>query len=221
MSYIWENYSIDNTYKLALKNYCPYTEVFEMVNGTAKVNIVYRFFKVYTYLFEGIETEEQLMKIFKEEDFNMIFHILANIDMYSGLSLKDIEMLKIYLDICNGLYGINPEYFEHMEFEHKYKLLSYIHLRQEQQNCNNYFFDCLSELFPIQVYFSENKDTYIVQIWNDENKVFSATKEYTAKELYECTKYLLCDYWINVEVYWKIPIGICGDVMKVDNIQLI
>ena len=94
-------------------------------------------------------------------------------------------------------------------------------MKKETKYSNNYFFDCLSELLPIQVYYSEDKDTYIVQICQSENKMFGEGKNYTAKELYEYAKYLLCDYWIAVEDYWEVPIGICGNTMQVDNIQII
>lgn len=51
MSYIWENYKVDNEYILALKDFCPYTEIFEMVDGKANVNILYRFMNLYDILF--------------------------------------------------------------------------------------------------------------------------------------------------------------------------
>ena len=45
--------------------------------------------------------------------------------------------------------------------------------------------------------------------------------DYSSKELYTLIKQVLCDFWIKVEDYWKVPIGIVGDEMRIDNIQMI
>lgn len=219
MPFIWEKYDSKREYELATRNFCPYTEVLQTVNNISNVNIMYRFSKI-KYLLEEYSDSENLINCILDKDgFNTLFHLLANIDFFSGLSSEDFERMDIYIDIQKGLYGIDNDLFNRLSFAHKYKLLSYMLLGKNNKGRNNLFFDCITELFEVELDYSEFKETYIIQICIAEDYEFEG--RYTAGELYMLTKELLCDFWINVTEYWQIPIGIIGEEIHIDNIQII
>lgn len=219
MAYLWEGYELKNEYKLAVQKFCPYTEIFQTVNNVSKVNLLYRFSKIKDSLEDCFESKEKLDETIGDNGFNTLFHILANIDFFAGITLQDFQMMHIYDEICNGFYGVDISLFERLSFEHKYKLLSYMHLCIEDDHRNNLFFDCITELFDVNLNYSEFADTYIIQINGKKDYVWEGN--YTSQELYNLSKELLCDFWVNVEVYWNIPIGIVDDEMCIDRIQII
>ena len=221
MAYLWEDYNLKNEYLLATKSFCPYTEIFETVNNVSRVNILYRFTKIRDSLSDYFESEEKLKREIGDKGFNTLFHVLANIDFYAGLSEKDFRMMKIYEEVCDGLYGVDVALFKKMTFEHRYKILSYMILRKENRNRKNLFFDCITELFDVSLNYSEFEDIYILQLWCNPDKVYGTDGGYTAKQLYDLAKEMLCDFWINVEDYWKNPIGILMDENCIDEIQII
>ena len=219
MAYLWDDYELKNKYELALQDFCPYTEIFQTVNNVSRVNLLYRFSKVKESLDDCFESKEKLWANIGEDGFNTLFHILANIDFFAGISLKDLRMMCICDEICRGFYGIDTSLFEKLSFIHKYKLLSYMFLRTENAHRKNLFFDCLTEFFDVNLNYSEFADTYIIQVNGKEDHVWEGN--YTSLELYDLTKELLCDFWVKVEVYWDIPIGIVGDEIYIDRIQII
>lgn len=221
MSYIWENYKVDNEYILALKDFCPYTEIFEMVDGKANVNILYRFMNLYDILFAEIDMEKSFLDVYETGDFNILFHNLANLDLVSGLSKKDLRMMRMYYEVCEGLYGKQAKKLKQMEFVHKYKILSYMDTRKQNRCKDNIFFDCIAELFDSSIFYSEFKDTYIINIKCSPDMRYGENKLYSAKDLYDVVKKLLCDFWLNVEEYWKVPICVVGADNQIGNIQII
>lgn len=219
MAYLWEDYDLKNEYVLALQNFCPYTEIFQTVNNVSRVNLLYRFSKVRDSLDDCFESKEKIQNSIGRNGFDTLFHLLANIDFFAGISLEDFQMMHIYNEICSGYYGIDTDLFERLSFRHKYKLLSYMLLRRNNEGRDNLFFDCITELFDAGLYFSEFADTYIIQIHGKKDYIWEGN--YTSQELYNLTKELLCDFWVNTEVYWEIPIGIVDDEMHIDRIQII
>lgn len=219
MSYLWEDYDLRNEYVLALKGFCPYTEIFQSIDNVSRVNLLYRFFKIKNCLDDCFESEHKLKENLGENGINTMFHILANIDFFSGLSKDIIQMMSIYDEICNGYYGIDTKLFNKLTFKHTYKLLSYILLKKQSKGRDNLFFDCITELFDVDLNYSESTNTYIIEFKGDSDYMWRG--DYSSKELYTLIKQVLCDFWIKVEDYWKVPIGIVGDEMRIDNIQMI
>lgn len=219
MAYLWEDYELKNKYELALRNFCPCIEIFQTVNNTARVNLLYRFSKVRDFLGDCFESEERIQNSIGEDGFNTLFHLLANIDFFAGISLQDFQMMNIYDEICSGYYGVNASLFKRLSFTHKYKLLSYMLLRRNNECRYNLFFDCITELFNVDLNYSEFTDTYIIQMRGKKDYVWESA--YTSQELYDLAKELLCDFWVKIEVYWDIPIGIVDDEMQIDRIQII
>lgn len=223
MSYLWENYSVDNNYELAVRGFSPYLEIFKNVSGNVKVNILYRFADIYSKILDSdenfIEKYEKDVKL--REAFHIFFHMLANIDFYSGITGKEAYMIKIEKEISSGRYGIDSELFAQLLFEHKYALLSYLCLKIHHKNRRCFFFDFLSEVFGAESLYSEWKDTYIVQIGCSKELRYGENEGYCAEQLYELAKELLCDFWLAVEVYWEIPIGVICESMRIDHIQII
>lgn len=219
MSYLWENYDIENEYKLAKKNFVPYTEIFKYEDKTARVNILFRFSEIYSglsdYIVENVSVDEL------DKNMNVLFHMLANIDFYTGMSKKDIEMLQIYDDITEGVYGIDIELFKKLEYKHKYMILYYMYLRKKEKNKKCIFFDCLSEIFQSTFFYSKFMGIYIVQMPQKKEKIFGEENKYTALQLYELIKEMMCDYWLEVECYWKMPIAICDESIQIDKVQIV
>lgn len=219
MSYLWEDYDLANEYVLTLKGFCPYTEIFQSINHVLKVNLLHRFSKIKNLMDDCFESEDRLMETIGKNGINIMFHILANVDFFAGLSKDSLQMMNIYDEICKGYYGIDTKLFNRLTFEHKYKLLSYILLKKQSKGRNNLFFDCITELFDVDLNYSEFSDTYLIEFKGNSDDMWKGA--YTSKELYLLIKEVLCDFWINVEDYWKVPIGIVGDEMYVDSIQII
>ncbi len=219
MSYLWEDYESKNEYVLALQKFCPYTEIFQTVNNVSRVNLLYRFAKVRESLNDCFESEEMLQNCIGKKGFDTLFHLLANIDFFAGISIQDLQMMDIYEEICRGYYGIEVVLFEKFRFEHKYKILSYMIIRRNNKCRNNIFFDCITELFDVSLNYSEFSDTYIIQIHSKKEYIWDG--KYTSQDLYNVVKELLCDFWLKVEVYWSIPIGILGEEMKIEKVQII
>lgn len=214
MAFLWENYSIENQYKLSTKNFCPYVEIFESINNISEVNILYRFQSIYDEL--NYDLKKEYVK-FDDKDYNVLFHILANVDFYSGISNKDIRLMKIYDDICSGMYGESVRKIREMSFEHKYKILSYMDIRKQSNNRKNVFFDFLTEIFKVNLMYSEYEDTYLIEISCREDFTWEGKVPYTAGELFDIAKRILCDYWINVEVCWNKRIGLICDGIEFDK----
>lgn len=219
MAYLWEDYELKNEYVLALQNFCPYTEIFQTVNNISRVNLLYRFSKVRDSLGDCFESKEKIQNSIGKRGFDTLFHLLANIDFFAGISLQDFRMMNIYDEICSGYYGIDVSLFGRLSFVHKYKLLSYMLLRRNNEYRSNLFFDCITELFDVNLNYSEFADTYIIQMRGKKDYLWEGN--YTSQELYNLAKELLCDFWVNVEVYWDIPIGIVDDEMRIDRIQIV
>lgn len=219
MAYLWEDYKTKNEYVLALQKFCPYTEIFQTVNNVSRVNLLYRFSKVKDSLSDCFESEDTLKNSIGQKGFDTLFHLLANIDFFTGISVQDLQMMDIYDEICSGYYGIDVELFKKLKFEHKYKILSYMLLRRNDECRNNLFFDCVTELFQVSLNYSEFADTYIIQVHGKRDYLWEDS--YTSQDLYNLVKELLCDFWLKVEVCWYTPIGILGDEMKIDKIQII
>lgn len=219
MSYIWEKYDSKKEYELATRSFCPYTEVLQTINNISSVNIMYRFSKIKYSLEEYSDSESLLDCNLDKDGFNTLFHLLANIDFFSGLSSEDFERMDIYSNIQDGLYGIDVVLFNNLSFCHKYKLLSYMLLKKRQEGRRNLFFDCITELFDAELDYSEFADTYIIQFQVKADYMWEG--KYSAKDLYNLIKELLCDFWIKVEDYWYVPIGIVEEEMCIDKIQII
>lgn len=221
MPYLWENYSVDNHYCLAVNNFCPYTEIFQINGRNAKVNILHRFEGIYkkisAFVIDGLHEETGLLSDYMDA----LFHILANIDFYSGITEKEIEILRMIKDIQAGAYGIDRSVFDQLLFEHKYSLLSYVYLKQCSDNRTCYFFDFLVEVFKARLYYSEMKNTYIVQIATNQDELFGADGTYSAGQLAKMAQELLCDFWLNVEIYWGVPIAIIGEPIMIHEVQII
>lgn len=221
MPYLWENYSVDNHYSLAVNNFCPYTEIFQMSGRNAKVNILHRFGgifeKISAFVIDVLHEETGLLSDYMDA----LFHILANIDFYLGITEKEIEILRMVKDIQAGAYGIDRSVFDQLLFEHKYSLLSYVYLKQCSDNRTCYFFDFLVEIFRARLYYSELKDTYIVQIATNQDELFGLGGTYCAGQLVSLAQELLCDFWLNVEIYWGAPIAVIGEPIVVDETQMI
>lgn len=221
MSYIWENYSVTKNFELAKKNFVPYTEVFNASGDNVKVNILYRFASVFNSMSDVIVNDILKNGVKEDKYSNILFHLLANIDFYSGITEKDCELMLIDSEIKHEIYGVDVQLYNKLIFRHKYKLLSYMFIKKIEKNRKCLFFDCLNELFDMTVYYSKFEDTYIIQIWSEQNIEFGEKSKYSALQLFEIVKEMLCDYWLKIEVYWNNPIGIIGYYIEVENTIII
>lgn len=226
MSYLWEDYSVNENYSLAVRGFSPYMEVFHSVDGNARVNIMHRFEEFYGRVSELVLDSEYEGNVSLKNAFHVLFHMLANVDFYSGLTLKDAYMMKMEKEILVGRYGMDTELFGRLSLKHRYTLLSYLYLKRNDKNKGCLFFDFLTDVFGARLMYSEFADTYIVQIGCKKEMCFDEDERYCAGQLYELAKDALCDFWLAVEVYWDVPIGIIDDAgaqdgMEIDRIQII
>ena len=68
-----------------------------------EVNPFVRYSKIYDKLFKI--GEEENVENFKESLFNLTFHFLTNLDLYEGLTKKDIFCKRIVEEIEQGIFG--------------------------------------------------------------------------------------------------------------------
>lgn len=219
MSYIWDDYSVENIYYLAQKDFSPYMECLNTQTAGREVNGMFRFAGIFDRL---VESWRDGVK--EKEEISLLFHILANYDRLSGLTETDICMILQEEMIIKGLYGIrNKTLYERLNTHQKYIILKY---KEQKRICSSrkvYACESASELLHAVFYYSCKSEYLLIFIPHEKKEKSAEGSECTFEELYELWKSLFLDYWTEIETVWKRHFGVIGfeSSMRIGEVQLI
>lgn len=205
MSYIWQNYSEKNTFKVAYQGFSPYLEIYNShFDDEIKVNVLIRF--------SGIFKDINFIKDHKDLD-NVLLHFLAQLDLQKGLYKSTLEMIIIKEDIQNNMYGLKvKELFNKIDNKNQEIILKYMLKDIKNKQRKLLFQDITKEIFP--------KSSFMYSKSNDEFILYVGEKEtLESKIIVELIKELFLDIFFNVYVTWEYNIGIIDvdETMKIDN----
>lgn len=219
MSYIWDDYSVENTYYLAERDFSPYMECMNTQTAGREVNGLFRFDCVFDRL-----TEFWKEGVKEREEISILFHILANYDLLSGLTEMDICMILQEEMILTGYYGTGSRtLYERLNTHQKYTLLHYMEKRRRCGSRKTYAYEAASELLHGGLYYSCKSEYLLIFIPHEKREKSAEGSECTFEELYELWKSLFFDYWTEIEAVWKRHFGVIGfdSSMRMGEIQLI
>lgn len=227
MSYLWENYDVDKEYKLCEKLLTPSLEVTnERANS---VNALVRFPEVVDKICKSFDvTSYDQLEIFSENQqwkavWNCFFHIVANLDRYSGITYTEICMLKHEKDILNEIYGkINREIYLKLNEENRSILLRYMSFERRESLKNDYYLEVLSKIFLVNAYYSDEREKLVIHIHQNKGDIENGNM-CTNLEIFELFSYFFEDILLDSKVVWGKPFGIVGNehTMKIGDIQII
>lgn len=227
MSYIWQEYSKQNRYKVTFEKISPYLEVWYMND---KNNIsVNPFIRINRILFPDPDSETDSEKIIElsnkyesEENYieiaNLIIHEIAQFDRLKGIDLlyvlgdierKNIEEVKYGSECATLFNAVSDKKKQDI-------LLRYLAKYDMTKQRESMFDSALNALFNgVKMYYERSTDH--VHIYIDEPK--SDDNE----NLYSLVSLLFKDINIKDEVTWNNHFGIIGfdAVMIQDEIQII
>ena len=212
MSYIWEYYSKDNRFVMELLS--PY---FEAVNSNkiCCVNPLLRFASINSS-FSSIDDSElvDLKRINRSKIENVVFHILALLDIESGLDEKQIKMNFLDKEIMTGQFGDKIKgLWADLLLKDKNIILSQL---TDDKPLEDIFYSVLIKLFSeISLCYEEQCSTYYLYI---------ADKKTAYREkLVEVIKFFCWPIKKSLLTFWRYHYGITGfdKSMKIDNIAIV
>ena len=212
LSYIWENYNVDKEYKMAEKVFSPYIEVLNGFEKVVEVNWRIRFINLFNKLYQYQGKEDY------EKEIDIIFHILAIIDDYSGIIAAELENYILEDEVTHGCFGKKARtlYIQvnNQKPEDCFCILKYLQLAIKSKQQNNLFFVALAELFSVSRIHTTNVNHVVVFIAEEKS-------DFNEKKL-ELLKELLLDFWVDIEVVWRESYGVVGDdeTMKINHITV-
>lgn len=219
MNYIWNEYSVDNTYCLARKDFSPYLECLNTQVIAREVNALFRFGSIFQCLMNHIQEDND-----KKKELSLLFHILANYDLLSGLTELDIYMMMQEEVILAGYYGEkNKVIYESLSLHQKYILLKYMEQRRRCKSRKGYIGASASELLGAVLYYSCKSNYLLIFIPFKKDEKSAENSDCTFESLYQLWKSLFLDYWTEIEDVWKNHFGIIGfdSSMHIGELQLI
>ena len=184
---------------MAEKVFSPYIEVLNGFEKVVEVNWRIRFINFFNKLYQ-YQGKENYEKENYEKEIDIIFHILAIIDDYSGITAAELKNYILEDEVTHGCYGEKARTLyvqvNNQKPEDGFCILKYLQLaivsRIHTTNVNH-----------VVVFIAEEKS------------------DFNEKKL-ELLKELLLDFWVDIEVVWREPYGVVGDgeTMKINHITV-
>lgn len=224
MSYIWNNYSWENKFKVSFYEISPYLEVFSRTDNFVYVNIFYRIYELLmpkAVLYNEELINKQLERYTDNERFsdiaNLLMHFIAQTDQLKGIRLQEIMERISRKEIGQGRYGDDTkERFNSLQERDKDIILRYLAKYNLGSQRETVFDGVLNALFSkVRLYYEHSTEIIYVYIEEDNH-------EYNIK-LYKLCEYFFKDFGIKTEVMWKQEhFGVIGieDSMIIDEITL-
>lgn len=230
MNYIWEIVlrakesdisEADLFFKQALECSPYYEQSFFEIDkssvdevGAIEVNAIYRFDKIFNLLLQP-DLEENIE--LKQYIYDIAMHFLVNVDLYSGLTRKDIFILKMKESLQKGQYGeqITATF---NKLSHAEKNIISIHLLEEVRlgSSLKLFRELLKKIYP---------DMLLYQMKTGENLVllYLGIKENAWEhQRLELLLDLFLPLKYKIRVFWEHHFGVIDidETMRLDNIEL-
>ena len=202
---------------MAEKVFSPYIEVLNGFEKVVEVNWRIRFINFFNKLYQ-YQGKENYEKENYEKEIDIIFHILAIIDDYSGITAAELKNYILEDEVTHGCYGEKARTLyvqvNNQKPEDGFCILKYLQLAIESKQQNNLFFVALAELFSVSRIHTTNVNHVVVFIAEEKSDFYE-------KKL-ELLKELLLDFWVDIEVVWREPYGVVGDgeTMKINHITV-
>lgn len=205
MSYIWKDYSDQNTFRIAYEGFCPYLEIYNDENkNDIKVNVLIRFADIF-----------KDMNFFEQHSGfdNILLHFLAQLDLQKGIYKSTIETMIIREDIEKGLYGKNVKnMFDSIDIKKQEIILKYILKDVKNKQKRLIFVDVVKEIFKNSCFiYSKSTDKFILHIGD--------TKNCERKIIIDLLKELFLDVFFDLYITWENGIGIIDldETMIIDS----
>lgn len=204
MSYIWNDYSDNKYYELAVDNIVSGLEVWDTESEKTLVNVLPRLFDL-VFPESIINTEEKYNELInayiKNSDykrfFNIIVHLQAMFDRNSGFSVHDIYSMYIEKKILRDGFGSNiKKQYLGCNSETRYLLLNCYTDYLLSDNRRNMFERYMELNFNVtNVYHQQSSSVTYIYIHKEKND--------DDIKIIELAKYFLCDVKRNIEIMWK------------------
>lgn len=223
MSYIFESYSLDREYRLALKDFSPYIECMDITRPVREVNGLFRFGSIFLSVLDKMQEDEIADGSYRQE-ISILFHLLANLDFLSGLTRTDLCMLLREEEILTNSYGRQVrKLYEDLSQRQKYVCLAYMELRRQCHAIKGYACEAMRELLDAVMYYSEKKDQLYIWIPHAAEAKSASDSNCTYEQLYELLACLFLDYWLTVQTVWGRHLGIVDfeQTMKTGEFQIL
>lgn len=204
MSYIWNDYSWKNRFKVSYTNVSPYMEVWDRDKEQIYVNILYRLgsFLIPKAILDSSEKlERQMERYICDERYgdiaNLVMHYIARSDLLRGISLTDLTKWICLEEIQEGRYGQKARHmFNGLKDRERESILRYLALYELDAQRKTVFDSALYEIFgTIRLYYENSTKTVYIYIGEKKN-------EYSSMVFDVCC-YFFKDAGVKAEVMWK------------------
>lgn len=225
MSFIWQNFSEDTTYKIAT-SFSPYMEVFGCDTKKFKdVNILIRFYNVFKSLIDERQIQQDNQNgdnlLALEGIENPILSFLADLDRIKGINLDYIVKTIILKEINSNYFGEEVNLlFNKLSEKDKAIILDYLLLKELSNDTNSYLDKVIITLF------SDN-DYQAIFYWHESQQrfiLYSQFKENTYNlDKLKLIELLFMDIDNIIVPVWEYHFGIIDNnpTMIIGNIQII
>ena len=200
--------------------YSPYMEVSfvdlnsQQIDRHVEINPYYRFHSIFRDL---LDVDYHDMSEFKSTLFDMIVHLLAEIDILQGLNKRDYYIRFVIKDLASGMYGEDNqkkiELFNHSE---KIVIASNILRLYETGEAVYLLKDTMRKIFMKSTIYAncDEKDELLFYVGQKESE--------KARAKIELIKDLFLPVRFHTEIYWEYHFGMIGveETMQLDRIAL-
>ena len=204
------------------KEYSAYMEVSnlflnqkEIMSGqVVEVNPYYRFYDIFKELYQPEMKEYTKLR---DSLTNLVFHLLAENDLLSGMTREEYYKKLLYRDLTEGAYGmVAKAAVEMMDRDEREIVLSGL-LRQYQTGSSlDIFKDMMEALVPHNIVYHSNENFYEIFVYVGGKR----NRETEAKMNFLLQMFIELPYC--VDIYYEHHFGIIGveETMRIDEITL-
>lgn len=179
-----------------------------------KINPFYRYAHIYELLCDPNYVLDERYKELNEGIFNIITHLLGNLDLYEGENIKNIYCRYIVKELSNGVFGENiKKLIRKLNYKGQLEIASIIFESYKENTMLEKLKKGIESLFRDSIVFNVNSSKNIIPIYiNDVKNDVNISKVKILKQLF-------MPLHLKIRVYWEIPFVVLGNIetSKIDN----
>ena len=179
-----------------------------------EMNPYYRFYHMFKEL---CHPDQEEFPRLRESMFNMIFHLLAENDILSGMTRKEYYKELLFRDIREGLYGpLIPEEIGLFDRNGRETLLSGMLRQYETGSSLDIFKDMMEDLIEESIVYQSNDDFREILVFAGQRE------EEGIRKKMDLLIRLFVELPYHVEIYYEHHFGIMGIdcTMEMDEMVL-
>ena len=179
-----------------------------------EMNPYYRFYHIFKEL---CHPDQEEFPRLRESMFNMIFHLLAENDILSGMTRKEYYKELLFRDIREGLYGpLIPEEIGLFDRNGRETLLSGMLRQYETGSSLDIFKDMMEDLIEESIVYQSNDDFREILVFAGQRE------EEGIRKKMDLLIRLFVELPYHVEIYYEHHFGIMGIdcTMEMDEMVL-